>query len=188
LRHPSSRRCGTDQPLPLSELSEAPEAIMRAAFTTQRIFTRPGRVEITSGGFRCLHCESDVCAELSGVRNRNHCPYCLSSRHLDQFEPGDRLSACKARMAAVGLTFKRVVKKYAGHGPGELMLVHVCEGCDKVSINRIAADDDAARLLPLLAQAAMLAPSTRDQLVQGRIALLSTADSALVQRCLSGTG
>jgi hypothetical protein len=46
--------------------------------------------------FKCGHCHAFVSMEpiLSGVQNRNHCPYCLWSRHLDLYEAGDRLSAC----------------------------------------------------------------------------------------------
>jgi hypothetical protein len=161
---------------------------MKTSFSTRRILTGPGRILTTSDGFRCLYCENYVCAEMSGVRNRNHCPYCLSSRHLDQFEAGDRLSACKGRMIAEGLTFKCVVKKYAGHGLGELMLVHRCEGCGKVSINRIASDDNEVRILMLLEQLAVQVPGTHDWLVQDGIRLLSAADADIVRQCLLGTG
>ncbi len=159
---------------------------MNSTFATQRFYTRPGKINNTSGDFVCLHCRSfvSVDAALSGVRNRNHCPYCLSSRHLDQFEAGDRLSACKARMKPVGLTFKRIVKKYTGHEQGELMLVHLCEDCGKVSINRIAADDDDQMILAVLE--AGLDAETRDRLAQDGIIRLSISEIDLVRRCLSG--
>ena len=83
---------------------------------------------------------------LSGVGNRNHCPYCLHSRHLDWQRAGDRLAACKGSMQPVGLTFKQIRKKY-GAAHGELMLVHRCTECGKLSINRIAADDDSETML-----------------------------------------
>jgi hypothetical protein len=124
---------------------------------------------------------------LSGVGNRNHCPYCLSSRHLDQFEPGDRLSACKARMKPVGLTFKRIAKKYTSHQQGELMLVHLCEDCRKVSINRIAADDVIETILSLLEESTGLERDTRDLLVQDGIMLLDTTQADRVQQCLFGS-
>jgi hypothetical protein len=94
-------------------------------------------------GFRCAHCDGFVSSapRLSGVQNRNHCPYCLWSRHLDLHAAGDRLSACKAPMRPIGLTIKAAYKKY-GLGRGELMLIHECEECEALSINRIAADDD----------------------------------------------
>jgi len=106
------------------------------------------------GDFTCCHCRLGVSAEplLSGVHNRNHCPYCLWSKHVDLREAGDRLCACKAPMRPVGLTFKHVHKKYApesqaGGAPrGELMLVHHCTTCGAISLNRIAADDNARSL------------------------------------------
>src|SRR5512135_2552693 len=101
-------------------------------------------------GFECLYCHVFVSAEpaLSGVQNRNHCPYCLWSRHLDLFRPGDRLAACREKMRPVGLALKKTAKKY-GPRLGELILVHLCLECGKVSINRIAADDLADTLYEL---------------------------------------
>ena len=102
-----------------------------------------------SGGFKCVHCCQRISSNPlhSGVNNRNHCPYCLWSRHLDLQQAGDRLSACKAPMQPVGLTAKRARKKYGQERPGELMLIHLCVDCGKLSINRTAADDDAGLLL-----------------------------------------
>jgi hypothetical protein len=85
----------------------------------------------------------------SGVQHRNHCPYCLWSRHLDHEKAGDRLSACKAGMRPIGLTYKRTRKKY-GDQRGEMMLVHLCLDCGKVSLNRVAADDDSEMLAILM--------------------------------------
>ncbi len=161
---------------------------MTTHFATQRIYTRPGRINNASGDFVCLACEAPVSAHamLSGVRNRNHCPYCLSSRHLDQFEAGDRLSACKARMRPVGLTFKQIAKKYAGHSSGELMLVHLCEDCGKVSINRIAADDDGSTILAVLERSTGLDADITNRLAQDGVTPLSTDQIDLVQQCLFG--
>jgi len=93
-------------------------------------------------GFECRHCHTFVTSEplISGVRNRNHCPYCLWSRHMDLWEAGDRLAACRAPMEPVGLTLKLARKKY-GSEQGELMIIHRCIDCGKLSLNRIAADD-----------------------------------------------
>ena len=94
--------------------------------------------------FKCLHCHFYVSANtfIAGVNNRNHCPYCLWSRHMDLFEAGDRLAVCKAEMKPIGLTLKRTRKKYGKATYGELMLIHQCSDCEKISINRIAADDN----------------------------------------------
>jgi len=111
---------------------------------------RPGRARQRHGhgDFDCCHCRLRVSAEplLSGVHNRNHCPYCLWSRHVDLREAGDRLAACKGPMKPAGLAFKRLHKKYAPAQPGELMLVHHCAGCGALRLNRVAADDSPERL------------------------------------------
>lgn len=101
--------------------------------------------------FSCMHCHLPVSASalISRVQNRNHCPFCLWSRHLDLFKPGDRLSACKAGMRPIGLTFKRARNRYAP-SQGELMIVHQCSDCGKFSLNRSAADDDPTMILTVL--------------------------------------
>ena len=101
------------------------------------------------GNFRCGHCNNFVSAAhvFSGVNNRNHCPYCLWSRHLDLYVAGDRLSACKGQMKPIGLTMKKSRNKYRRESGGELMLIHECVECGGLSINRIAADDDPASIM-----------------------------------------
>jgi len=96
------------------------------------------------GDFKCGHCGQIVTSAhlFSGVNNRNHCPYCLWSCHLDLFESGDRLSACKGQMKPIGLTMKKSRNKYRLGSGGELMLIHLCVDCGSLSINRLAADDD----------------------------------------------
>lgn len=134
------------------------------------------------GGFVCKNCGRYVSSAwpTAGVRHRNHCPYCLHSRHLDLWQAGDRLAACKGDMRPVGLTFKRVRKKY-GRAWGELMVVHCCEACGKVSANRIAADDNSDALLALLDRSPSLAnPQAAD------IRLLGPADIADVRIQLYG--
>jgi hypothetical protein len=109
---------------------------------------RTTRME-NNADFTCKHCGYIVSTlkAASGVINRNHCPYCLYSRHVDLFKPGDRLCACKGLMTPVGLTVKQGRDKYSGKQPGELMLLHRCTQCARLSINRIAADDDPLILM-----------------------------------------
>ena len=118
---------------------------------TRLIVNHDRKAHSSFGDFTCMNCRNFVSAEavLSGVHHRNHCPFCLSSRHLDLFEAGDRLSACKGRMKPVALTVKRTRKKYTDESQGEIMLVHQCEGCGKISINRIAADDSIDSLMEI---------------------------------------
>lgn len=159
---------------------------MNARFTTRRTYSRSNGMRNTFGDFVCLYCHRFVSADsaISGVHNRNHCPYCLSSRHLDLFEAGDRLSACKARMKPVSLTLKRSTSKYARPGDGELMLVHVCEACGKVSINRIAADDDNEQVMSFIA--GYLDDSLRCRLEENGIAPIGNTEMHLVKRGLFG--
>lgn len=95
------------------------------------------RQEEKAGGFKCAHCKCWVVINpFIGTANRNHCNYCLWSRHVDS-KKGDRKEKCRGGMRPVGLTFK-----HEGFGrQGELMLIHECAFCSHLSINRIAADD-----------------------------------------------
>jgi DNA-directed RNA polymerase subunit RPC12/RpoP len=103
------------------------------------------------GDFKCAHCGAIVSSAhfLSGVNNRNHCPYCLWSCHLDLYTAGDRLCACKGQMKPVGLTMKKGRNKYRLENGGELMLVHECVNCGTLSINRIASDDDSSAIVEI---------------------------------------
>jgi hypothetical protein len=74
---------------------------------------------------------------VSGGRNRNHCPHCLYSRHVDASTPGDRASDCGASMQPVGVFLRP---------KGEQVVVHRCLGCGFERHNRIAADDSDSLL------------------------------------------
>ena len=139
--------------------------------------------------FTCKNCGSFVSAlnRVSSVVHRNHCPYCLHSRHLDLFKPGDRLSACKDIMVPVGLTLKRRKDKFSQYSHGELMLVHHCRGCKGLSINRIAADDDPEMVMQVFETRF----KNQNQLDEGYrrsgIHLLKNVDRPLVQTGLFGS-
>ncbi len=138
--------------------------------------------------FQCAHCHYYVSSDpmVAGVKNRNHCPYCLWSRHVDLFEAGDRLAVCKAMMKPIGLTLKKTRKKYGLAQYGELMLIHQCEDCGKVSVNRIAADDDAALLFELFKGSIDLDPRIKAELVASGIRPLDTEDGDIVHASLFG--
>jgi predicted RNA-binding Zn-ribbon protein involved in translation (DUF1610 family) len=101
--------------------------------------------------FKCVNCGAIVSTdrELAGVNNRNHCPVCLWSKHVDENKAGDRKAICQSKMKPVGLTIKKTRNKYSEGKSGELMLIHRCTGCGKVSINRIASDDSSGALIAL---------------------------------------
>jgi hypothetical protein len=142
----------------------------------------------TFGDFVCAHCHALVSSAhwLSGVNNRNHCPYCLWSCHLDLYAAGDRLSACKAPMRPVGLTMKRSRNKYQPEARGELMLIHRCTDCNALSINRIAADDVPEAVLAVFEDSLLTAHQLSDLCHQAGIAMLTEEDTQGVQGQLYG--
>lgn len=110
--------------------------------------------------FRCRHCKMLVGPVPYGGSQRNHCPYCLYSRHVDGRRPGDRAGDCGGSMAPVG-AFTRP--------KGEHVVVHRCLSCDFERYNRIAADDDFELVLRLPA----VAPP------QARQAAIAAADALI---------
>ncbi|MGW0250569.1 RNHCP domain-containing protein [Nocardia goodfellowii] len=92
----------------------------------------------SGASFRCVGCRLDVPIAVPGTSHRNHCPHCLTSRHVDGRIPGDRANSCRGRMLAVSSTVR---------DNGEWALVHQCLECGTLKLNRIAADDNALALL-----------------------------------------
>ncbi len=137
-----------------------------------------------TGDFRCMYCRQPVAGAtwLAGVHNRNHCPYCLFSRHMDLYKSGDRLAACRSEMQPVGLALKKRHNKYTAVAQGELMIAHLCLGCGKISLNRIAADDDNQGLLSLLNPPDPL----RQQVTLAGVQLLGQSEARVVKRVLFG--
>ncbi len=170
----------------MSTYYDYPSEERSRGYRTSRRSKRNGRNE-TEDGFQCKHCHNFVSSLnlLSGVQNRNHCPYCLWSRHVDLFAAGDRLSACKAPMRPLGLTIKSTHKKY-GPRNGELMLIHLCTDCGQFSINRIAADDNAETLMELFENSHQLEAPLVDRLRQEGICLLDAASRPMVLSQLFG--
>lgn len=136
--------------------------------------------------FRCQNCGLLVSTdpELAGVNNRNHCPNCLWSKHVDLNKAGDRKATCQARMQPLALTMKQTHKKFAA--TGELMLIHRCTACGKLSINRIAADDSAGQLYRLYRASFEMEDSLRDRLNGQGIRPLDAADLTTVFSQLFG--
>ncbi|EKE00214.1 MAG: hypothetical protein ACD_22C00075G0002 [uncultured bacterium] len=92
--------------------------------------------------FICVNCGKSVSLVAPGTHNRNHCPFCLYSLHVDN-EVGDRTSTCLGLMVPTGKMLKP---------DGEEVLVHKCEKCGFVRKNRVAGDDDIKKVdnLPVL--------------------------------------
>ena len=153
---------------------------------------QPGRLRSPAGlatGFTCTHCGGYVSTAQfsSGVRNRNHCPYCLWSRHVGLYSAGDRLAACKAPMRPIGLTLKATQNRYRLDS-GELMLIHLCSDCGSLSINRIAADDIPETILDVFEDSLGMQISMQNRVTRDGIRLLQAADANLVRERLFGRG
>jgi len=82
--------------------------------------------------FICEHCTMAV-EPLERGSYRNHCPFCLWSKHVDSEGPGDRASSCQGLMTPVAMDHD---------GKKGWVLVHECESCGKTITNKIAPDDD----------------------------------------------
>jgi len=130
--------------------------------------------------FKCINCKKEVKEDgYIGTRNRNHCPYCLYSQHLDENIPGDRKSKCKGKMTPIGLTFKkRKVDKYGKEKVGEIMIIHKCEKCNAVSTNRIAGDDNPDEIVKIL-------ENSKDKKIDG-VEILTEKDKKEVKKQLFG--
>ncbi len=89
--------------------------------------------------FVCKVCGKTVVPGGAGSGHRNHCPYCLSSQHLD-VEPGDRAAGCGAAMEPIAVWVRK---------NGEWAVIHRCKICGALHSNRIAADDNPMKLMSL---------------------------------------
>ncbi len=76
-----------------------------------------------------------------GYTARNHCPYCLSSKHLD-INPGDRACTCHGILKPIAI---EPTKK------DSYKIVFKCQKCGEIKRNRIATDDNYDRILELMA-------------------------------------
>lgn len=78
-------------------------------------------------GFICENCQREV-QPLTNGSYRNHCPFCLYSKHVDH-KPGDRLNTCKGLMEPIDVIY---------HSKKGYQLVHQCLGCGIISKNKVA--------------------------------------------------
>lgn len=124
----------------------------------------------------CENCKKEFLLSAPGTKNRNHCPFCLYSKHVD-IADGDRRAECKGLMKPIGLTFKHEgFDKYGKEKAGELMLVHLCSSCGKISINRIAGDDNPQNILVVFEHSLDLSESDKKTLAEKGIDLLDKQD------------
>lgn len=80
-------------------------------------------------------------------------------------------------MEPVGLTFK--------NAEGELMLIHRCANCGKISINRIAGDDSEDKILEIFSKSKN-DEKLRQLLSKQNIKLLGSSDEKEIKSQLFG--
>ena len=87
--------------------------------------------------FICENCGKKV--SKLGYTSRDHCPYCLYSKHVDKM-PGDREETCHGLLKPIQVELdskKGYVIKYK------------CEKCGTIKKNKAAEDDDKDLLIKL---------------------------------------
>ena len=87
--------------------------------------------------FICHNCGKKV--SKLGYSSRNHCPYCLHSKHVD-INPGDRQEQCHGDLEPVGLEID-AKKGY--------VIVHKCKKCGAIRKNKAAKDDNIDLIIEL---------------------------------------
>ena len=105
--------------------------------------------------FRCHHCHLDVPEDAPGTQHRNHCPFCLWSRHVD-VEPGDRASDCLASMEPIAIAVRK-----DGSGCSSML-----QRLRTLSSNRVAGDDNPLLLVRIAVKPLAQPPFPLDRLAQ----------------------
>lgn len=86
--------------------------------------------------FVCEHCKKEV-APL-GYTARDHCPYCLYSKHVDIL-PGDRSNTCHGLLVPIG------IEKYKD----TFKIIYKCDTCKQMHKNIMANDDNMNLIIEL---------------------------------------
>ncbi len=111
-----------------------------------------------NNAFVCGNCGRGVLAAQSGTLNRNHCPECLWSRHVD-LRTGDRMSVCRGMMEPIGIWVKK---------DEEWSLIHRCVKCGFIRANRIAGDDNNEELMSLASKPAVMPGFNDNKVSRGK--------------------
>ncbi len=87
--------------------------------------------------FICEHCHKKV--EKLEYSARDHCPYCLYSKHVD-INPGDRANQCLGLLKPIDVEkFKNTYK-----------ILYECDTCHMQHKNIMAIDDDINEIINLM--------------------------------------
>ena len=94
------------------------------------------RFKMIDNNFICENCKSNV--NKLEYSARDHCPYCLYSKHLD-IMPGDRKNECKGLLKPIGIEKYRDTYK----------IIYQCEKCKQIHKNIMANDDNMDLIIEL---------------------------------------
>ena len=90
--------------------------------------------------FICENCGKEV--QKLGYSSRNHCPYCLHSKHVD-INPGDRLEECEGILEPISVELDSK-KGY--------VIIFRCKKCGKIRKNKAAKDDNMDLIIKLTSE------------------------------------
>lgn len=90
--------------------------------------------------FICENCGKHV--DKLGYTSRNHCPYCLYSKHIDK-NPGDRMEECGGLLEPIGAE----IDNKKGY-----IIIFKCKKCGAIRRNKVAKDDDMDLVIKLTAK------------------------------------
>lgn len=94
------------------------------------------RFTMKDESFTCENCGKQV--EKLNYTARDHCPYCLYSKHVD-IMPGDRENTCCGLLKPIAIEkFKDTYK-----------IVYQCKKCNQIHKNIMATDDDMNLIIEL---------------------------------------
>lgn len=89
--------------------------------------------------FLCEYCGKEV--KKLGYTARDHCPYCLCSKHVD-VNPGDRAQTCHGKLVPIDIEKCKETYK----------IIYRCQSCGEIRKNIMALDDDFDKLLDIYRQ------------------------------------
>ena len=87
--------------------------------------------------FICENCGKKV--EKLGYSCRDHCPYCLYSKHVDK-NPGDRAEECQGALEPISVEMNPK-KGY--------VIIYKCKKCGAIRKNKAATDDNMDLIIEL---------------------------------------
>ena len=97
----------------------------------------PRNFTVIDEEFICDNCGKKV--PKLGYSCRNHCPYCLHSKHVD-VNPGDREEKCHGDLEPIGLE----ISNKKGY-----VIIFQCKKCGAIRKNKAAEDDNMDLIIRL---------------------------------------